>query len=233
MIERRMGQSRTPRPADTPDPRWLAEQPLRPSSILVAEFEYITQTAFQANEDRARTSAYYLAAVGSLVAGIVSSQFERLSEPQVCWAFSALFVVLTLIGLLALLQLARLRQAWFGSIVAMNEIKGFYVRHFEETMNLGNAFLWTNQEAPARFKPWSISFLVALQVGLVASITLGAAVVFAGLGSQAFWWDRAVAVGVGYLGLQVLLYWIAVRKGPPQRRKAAEQADPPGVAEDS
>ena len=34
----------------------LDQQSLDPNEILVAEFEYIATTAFQANEDRARVS---------------------------------------------------------------------------------------------------------------------------------------------------------------------------------
>ena len=44
--------------------------PVEFNELLAAEYNYIAQTALQANEDRARFSVFYLIAVGSLVAAI-------------------------------------------------------------------------------------------------------------------------------------------------------------------
>ena len=43
---------------------------LEPEEIIAAEYEYIAQTAFQAHEDRARVSTFYLVSVGSLFGAI-------------------------------------------------------------------------------------------------------------------------------------------------------------------
>src|SRR5581483_5961210 len=100
---------------------------LTPDEILVAEFEYVKDTVFQANEDRARVTSFYLVTTGSLVAAILGSQVERLQDPQTYLAFSALFIVLSISGVLTLLQLVRLRQAWYDSVLALNQIKEFYI----------------------------------------------------------------------------------------------------------
>ena len=52
-------------------------RPQKPGSeeLLQTEFDYIARTAFQANEDRARVSSFYLVAVGSMVAALFSTQF--------------------------------------------------------------------------------------------------------------------------------------------------------------
>jgi hypothetical protein len=47
---------------------------LSPGEMLQSEFTYIAQTAFQANEDRARVTTLYLVNLGGLVAALVSSQ---------------------------------------------------------------------------------------------------------------------------------------------------------------
>jgi len=198
-------------PATTPDPQWLAKDPLRPSTILVAEFQYIAQSAFQAHEDRARATTYYLAAVGSLVTGFVGSQFETLRQPAVCWGFAILFIVLSIVGLLTLLQLARLRTAWFEAIEAMNSIKEFYTEALGEVLDLGDAFEWTNDTAPPRVKPSSLSFLLALQVALLAGMTLGAAVIFAGLGYGRWWGGYAIFLGLAFTVSQLILYSYRVR----------------------
>ena len=46
----------------------MSEQPNKPDAnqILIAEYQYIAQTAFQVNEDRARVAVFYLSAVGGL-----------------------------------------------------------------------------------------------------------------------------------------------------------------------
>lgn len=174
-------------------------------TILVAEFEYIAQTAFQANEDRARVTNFYLVAVGSLVAAILSTQAESLRDTYAYWGFAALFGVLTLAGVLTLLQLARLRQAWFDSASAMNRIKEFYIQQLHEA-KLEEAFLWRMSTLPARLSPWSISSLLATQVSLLGGVTLGAATVFAGLACGRWWWEYAIAAGVIASALQIVLY---------------------------
>ena len=77
--------------------------------ILTAEYEYIAQTAFQANEDRARVTTFYIVSVGSLVGALLNTTDE--TSQITLWAFSGLFLFLSLFGLLTLLQLIRLRRA--------------------------------------------------------------------------------------------------------------------------
>jgi hypothetical protein len=177
--------------------------PLEPEAILAAEFEYIAQTAFQAHEDRARVSTYYLVSVASLVGAILSTQAtdSRMVEA----AFAGLFALISAFGVVTLLQLARLRQAWEGSIRAMNHLKEFYARH-APGLPLERAFLWNNQTLPPLDKPWSISFLLAVQVSLLGGVTCGAAIHFAGLAAQYVLWPGAVLGGSLFLAAQLALF---------------------------
>lgn len=102
------------------------KQSLELDEILVAEFEYIAQSAFQAHEDRARVTTFYLVSVGSFLAAVLGAQVDVLDTPFYV-AFAALFLVLSVMGWLTLLQLVRLRLAWFESVKAMNTVKDFYV----------------------------------------------------------------------------------------------------------
>lgn len=187
-----------------------AEGVLSPDAILVAEFEYIAQTAFQANEDRARVATFYLVTLGTLVAAILTTQTESLQDRYVYWAFAILFGVLTLASVLTLLQLARLRQAWFDSASAMNQIKGFYIERISQ-MQLQEAFRWRMGTLPDKFKPWSISSLLSVQVALLGGVTLGAAIVFAGLSYDCWLWGYGIAAGVVASVLQIVLYWWLLR----------------------
>ncbi len=139
---------------------------LDPNDILTAEFEYISQTAFQANEDRARVTNFYLVTLVGFIAALLGTQLDNLMVPHVYWAFAALFVVLFLASILTLLQLVRLREAWFESIKAINDIKTYYQAKLPE-LELGTALRWKATTVPACYKPWSVGFLLALQVAVL------------------------------------------------------------------
>ncbi len=146
-----------------------------PDDILIAEYEYIADTAKQANEDRSRVASFYFVSVGSIVAAILGTQFAKDNLKSVSVAFSILFFVLTLLGTLTIAQLARLRAAWHESIEAMNQIKDFYIKKFPETKP---AFKWRIRTIPPTDKPYSIANLIALEVALLGALTTAAAFYF-------------------------------------------------------
>ena len=146
-----------------------------PDDILIAEYEYIANTAHDANEDRSRVASFYFVSVGSIVAAILSTQFAKDNLKSVSVAFSILFLVLTLLGTLTIAQLARLRAAWHESIEAMNQIKDFYIQKFPDTEP---AFKWRIMTIPPTDKPYSIANLIALEVALLGALTTAAAFYF-------------------------------------------------------
>ena len=146
-----------------------------PDDILIAEYEYIADTAKQANEDRSRVASFYFVSVGSIVAAILGTQFAKDNLKSVSVAFSILFFVLTLLGALTIAQLARLRAAWHESIEAMNQIKDFYIKKFPDTEP---AFKWRVGSIPPTDKPYSIANLIALEVALLGALTTAATFYF-------------------------------------------------------
>lgn len=152
---------------------------ITPDEILTSEFKYIANTAFQANEDRARATSFYLVTFGSFIAALVSAQLD-LGPGQASWldwGFSGLFVALALMGLVTVLELARLRSAWFESVKAMNAIKEYYIARHPD---LAEAIQWRSQAdvLPRRLKPTSVGFLMALQVAFLGGAALGVGVFF-------------------------------------------------------
>lgn len=178
---------------------------LNPDAILTAEFEYIAGTAAQATEDRARLTSFFLVAVGSLVAAVLSAQVETLQILSVYLAFAAFFFILALDGLLTILQLVRLRQAWCESVAAMNVIKEYYIRRMP-AHKLTEAFLWRTSTIPARYKAGSISHLLAVQVALISAGMLGAATAFGGLALGQNWAIPAVMAAVAAFVALLALY---------------------------
>lgn len=178
---------------------------LRADNLLSAEFDYIAQSAFQANEDRARVSTYYVVTFGTLVGAFFSLQVDNAVLDNLYRALIIVFLTLTLFGISTLLQLVRLRQAWTESVHALNQIKQYYFDQFEAT-NLENAFRWRTTTIPKMYKPWSIAFLLALQVALLGGVSLGAAVYFIGLLAGNTIWSLAISAGLIYMCIQIWFY---------------------------
>jgi hypothetical protein len=135
---------------------------------------------------------------------------DFVNSQTVSVALAALFTVLSVYAALTLLQLVRLRQAWHESILAMSQLKDYYLAQFEE-IALKEAFAWSLETAPPQFKPWSISFLLAVQVTLLGSASLAAAILFLGLAlsgeSKAWMWVIAIFVALIYFFDLLAVYW--------------------------
>ena len=147
------------------------------SEILAAEYEYISQTANQAHEDRARVSSFYLIAVGSLVAALFGTPFlqSEYSNRSVSILFGVLFFLMTMLGVSTIMQLARLRAAWHESMRAMNHLKEFMI---QQNPKLTGAFLWTKDTLPKPYKPRSVSYYQAQEVAGIGGLMFGISVFF-------------------------------------------------------
>jgi hypothetical protein len=163
--------------------------PVEFDELLAAEFHYIAQTAIQANEDRARISSFYLIAVGSAVAALLGTQLFDLNSPlrTVNLIFSGLFALLTLLGSSTMMQLARLRAAWYESALAMNQMKDYMMT---QHITLNQAFRWKTSTLPSKYKKDSISYYQAVEVAVISSLMSGAA---------AYFLQRAFFLQIGFL----------------------------------
>lgn len=182
--------------------------PIELDELLAAEYNYIAQTAAQAFEDRARVSSFYLIAVGSFIAALFGTQFfdpEQFTK-EVQLMFSAIFLLLTFLGISTVMQLAQLRSAWYESMMAMNQLKDFAIRQSPE---LAEAFRWKTSTLPAKYKRGSVSFYQALEVSLIGGLMFGASMFFlqqAILIPPSLIWVLSVLLGVLAIFLQMVLY---------------------------
>lgn len=189
----------------------------RPASLsadefLIAEYNYLGQAAFQSNEDRARVASFYFVSVGTLVAAILGSQFA--DGELTVWiyrAFSLLFATLTILGVLTVFQLARLRAAWYSSAKAMNAIKERYLAEFPV---LEKAILW--RDLPEKEKWYSIANLLRLQVTVLAALTFGACLytLFRSFSQNlsVWFWGCTIALPLGLFVFQRALYFRLLKK---------------------
>jgi hypothetical protein len=209
----------TPSPSD-PDPE-LAR------SIIDAEFGYIAQTAFQANEDRARAWQYFFVTFATLIAAVLSTQVETAVQQQLYLTFVVIFGLLSVLGVITVAQLVRLRQAWLESVRAMNHIKERLIAADE---SLAHYFRWRNDTIPAAFKWRSFGFLQALSVALLSGLALGAAVAFAALarGTAEVPWGWSLPVALAAAGVILWLGYIRplqnTRPSPGPEARPAERA---------
>jgi hypothetical protein len=120
--------------------------------------------------------------------------------------FSGLFILLTLLGTSTIMQLARLRAAWYESAHAMNQLKDFMMSQNE---SLTKAFRWTTNTLPPRYKTASVSYYQAVEVALIGGLMFGAAILFL---QQAFFrisllnWLICTLSGLTIIYLQLYLY---------------------------
>jgi len=187
--------------------------PVEFDELLAAEFNYIAQTAIQANEDRARVSSFYLIAVGSLVAAMFGAQYidSTFLAIDVNILFSGLFVLLTLMGTSTIMQLARLRSAWYESALAMNQLKDYMMG---QNQTLTQAFRWTTSTLPSKHKKDSISYYQAIEVALISGLMFGAAIFFLqqatlSLGSLSL--IPAAVLGIASVFVQLYIYQRALK----------------------
>jgi hypothetical protein len=182
--------------------------PVELDELLAAEYQYIAQTANQANEDRARVSSFYLIAVGSLLAALFGTQLFSSDSPSqtVSIMFGGLFILLTLLGISTIMQLARLRAAWYESMLAMNQFKDFMISQNSE---LSQAFRWKTSTLPSKYKMNSVSYYQAVEVALIGGLMFGAGVFFL---QQAFFkvntlhWVISIITGSLTVLLQLQIY---------------------------
>jgi hypothetical protein len=186
--------------------------PVEFDELLASEYDYIAQTAIQANEDRARVSSFYLIAVGSLVAALFGTQFfdPGFFNPTINKMFGGLFILLTLLGISTNMQLARLRAAWHESMLAMNHLKDFMIR---QNPSLSGAFRWKTTTLPSKYKKASVSYYQAIEVAIIGGLMFGAGAYFllqATLSQDTstpfYHWIIAGMAGIGMVFLQLQVY---------------------------
>ena len=181
-------------------------KPFEYAEIVAAEYEYIAQTAFQAQEDRARVTSFYIVSLGSLFGAFFGTTFsdETTSALTYC-AFAGLFFFLSYFGFITLKQLIMLRKAWFESAKAMNQIKDFLI---SKDSDLNAAFRWQSKTLPAPYKPGNVAYLLAQQVAFLGTVTIGAGVFY---GSKALALELYAGVPltiiVGYIFLRYQMYY--------------------------
>lgn len=173
-------------------------------SILQMEFNYIKDNAGQAISDRYMMLNFYIGictAVGSVILGLLGMQSGEVPR-TVLIGIALLGVTTTVIGWVFVLIMIRLRQAWRESILALNNIKEYFISNNED---LSEVFLWRNNAVPRATKLLTIHFYSTLLVIFLSSSFLAISMGF--LGNIVL----GIVLGVLNFATQLLLYFQMLR----------------------
>jgi hypothetical protein len=187
------------------------------SQLLGWEFEYARVTASEAMHDRHTMVNFYLLIVGVAVSATTGAMAAAVPLPN--WLGAVLLWLLCGVGWLYFLKLIRLRQAWYDSARAMNQIKEFCIRHNHEfpQVELRSAFRWQASSLPSERKPWTLFFFSAMLIGFLSTSAY-----FVGglmLGLQApdarLWPLVMLALAVVFFGTYVYFYFAFLGQNQP------------------
>jgi ADP-ribose pyrophosphatase len=151
---------------------------LKLDGLLLEEFNYAGDSAYQAMEDRARMFNLYLVIIGVLASGLVAiyqlGALKAFTQPVAL----LLLVVGGIVGVVFFVQLIRLRQAHQESIITMNMIKEYYLGRFkDENPNIGQVFHWRLAGMKAGERLGSVTFLICITVAFLGGLTFAAAAI--------------------------------------------------------
>lgn len=144
-----------------------ANSDLDPDSILIAEFQYIQDSAKQANEDRLRIFEFSIANILTFILGVFSISYIDNDFKQL---ISIPFLLLFLFGIFSLFKLARLRKAWVESAKALNKIKTYYINNSRS--DLASAFTFKDDTLPKLNKKNSVGYFMALTLIVFNSVSM-------------------------------------------------------------
>ncbi|MGH2515695.1 MAG: hypothetical protein ACRDHP_08570, partial [Ktedonobacterales bacterium] len=148
-------------------------------NMLLAEFNYASTTAYQAMEDRARTFNLYLLIFGVLASGLgaLYQLGNKLGPNTDLYAIALLFAS-GIMGITFFVTLIRFRQAHRNSSIAMNVIKEYYIKHFQDAYpDVKDAFVWRMKTLPAGEKLKNAAFMISSTVAMLGSLCFAAAAV--------------------------------------------------------
>jgi hypothetical protein len=150
---------------------------LKIENMLLEEFNYVSVTAYQAMEDRARLSSFYYLLLGVLASGLAAVyQLSGGTHNIPLFLVAILLLIGAFISISFFVTLIRLRQAYQESLLTMNVIKEFYIDQFKQQMPaIEHAFRWRLATMPKGERIGSVTFMIAALNAIIGSLCLAGA----------------------------------------------------------
>lgn len=172
------------------------------NAILMAEYEYAAQSAFQANEDRVKVFNFIFANILTLGASFIAPFLNLSFDTKL---FGYIFLALAVIGVLSVIQLIKLRRSWRESVKAMNRVKEYYI---QANPDLESAFKWRIQSIPSGSKIFSLSFIMAFMLMVMNTLAIIAAFMLLAPVSRMLY--HAIIAAVSMI-VQLIIWFVTAR----------------------
>ena len=154
----------------------LQENAFEFSKLLLKEYDYIKETASQAMNDRHTMVNFFLIISGAVVS-IIGSQLIKTDlsniTPTTVSILAGFSIFINIIGWIYFMHLIRLRQAWWSSAEAMNQIKEFYIQNGRVPDDIARtAFLWDSRSIPKAGKKSNVYYYSVMLINFVATTVI-------------------------------------------------------------
>jgi ADP-ribose pyrophosphatase len=160
------------------DPAINTDQTLRLESVMLAEFNYASATAYQALEDRGRMFNFYLGITGVLASALGALYGFGTNIVHSEYLALALLFLAGFMGVIFFFKIVRIRQAFDDSLLTMNTIKERYISEFKgKVLAIEGIFRWRTKTMPSGRRFGSLTFLVCFAITFIDSIAVGLAAV--------------------------------------------------------
>jgi hypothetical protein len=153
----------------------MADGDPSPDRLLEQEYAYAREATLQAHRERSTAVSLYLGlALGVVALALATLQTTISRGPDAAGGILVLlFSFLALAGVVTIVRLVRLEQAWHESVLVMDKIKEHYAVRFP---GLRDVLLWRTDNIPAPGRFFSTTFVLSLLVMIMDSAAAGAAV---------------------------------------------------------
>lgn len=184
---------------------------LKPSEIMLAEFNYAAATANRAKADRASLFTLFLAATGASVTAIGalgSGWTVKAVQPMAIVEVTVLFLAAVLCFAF-FVKIYYLGQECHECLIAMNVVKEYYLKRLpDEDPPLADAFRWRLATIPCGERLTGGSSLISYTIAILGSLAMAG-----GVGVLRQVWGVGHHLVTGYLserapwGGSVPLFW--------------------------
>lgn len=157
----------------------LQENAFELSQLLLRDYDYIRDTAKQAMNDRHTMVNYFLLITGASATIIAASLKEvDIQQGQIKHILAGVALIINFVGWIYFMHIVRLRQAWHGSALAMNQIKEFFIQNGRVPDEIArSAFLWDTKFVPGAGKKSNVFYYSTMLISFISSL----AIVFASI----------------------------------------------------
>lgn len=194
---------------------------LKAENMLLEEFNYASLTAYQAMEDRARTSSFYYLLLSVLASGLAAIyQFSNGAHAIPQFIVVTLLLIAAIVSVTFFITIIRLRQAYIESVLCMNVIKEFYIQQFKQQMPaIEHAFRWRLRTIPLGERIGSVTFMFGYLNALIGSLCLAGAVF---IGTEQLFSEPGASILAGMVFVIAILLHIFYYRRALSKRSEAE-----------